>query len=114
MIKLKLELIFILNKIDLKNLNVLNQYNTRMKTEEFNDTTIVIGQNAKENWDIINFDCDHIWLHLNSFPSCYVIIKDNNPDEDVLAYAATLCKYNTKYRNLHLFSFETPIIDAKK
>lgn len=71
-----------------------------MKTEEFNDTTIVIGQNAKENWDIINFDCDHIWLHLNSFPSCHVIIKDNNPDEDVLAYAATLCKDNTKYKNL--------------
>ena len=100
MIKLKLEHIFILNKIDLKFLNILNQYNTIMKTEEFNDTTIVIGQNAKENWDIINFDCDHIWLHLNSYPSCHVIIKDNNPDEDVLAYAATLCKDNTKYRNL--------------
>ena len=71
-----------------------------MKTEEFNDTQIIIGQNAKENWNIINFNCDFIWLHLNSFPSCHVIIKDNNPDEEVLNYAAQLCKDNTKFKNL--------------
>jgi predicted ribosome quality control (RQC) complex YloA/Tae2 family protein len=71
-----------------------------MKIEEFNNTIIVVGQNAQENWDIINFNCDYIWLHLNSFPSCHVVIKDNNPDNNVLAYAATLCKNNTKYRNL--------------
>ena len=71
-----------------------------MKTEEFNDTQIIIGQNAEENWNIINFGCDFIWLHLNSFPSCHVIIKDNNPDEEVLNYAAQLCKDNTKFKNL--------------
>ena len=71
-----------------------------MKVEEFNDITIIIGQNAQENWDLINFDCDYIWLHLNSFPSCHVIIEDNNPEQEVLEYAAQLCKENTKYRNL--------------
>ena len=71
-----------------------------MKTEEFNDIQIIIGQNARENWDIINFGCDFIWLHLNSFPSCHVIIEDNDPDQEVLEYAAQLCKNNTKYRNL--------------
>lgn len=71
-----------------------------MKSEEFNDTQIIIGQNAQENWNIINFNCDFIWLHLNSFPSCHVIIKDNNPDEEVLNYAAQLCKDNTKFKNL--------------
>ena len=71
-----------------------------MKTEEFNDTQIIIGQNAQENWNIINFGCDFIWLHLNSFPSCHVIIEDNDPDQEVLEYAAQLCKNNTKYRNL--------------
>ena len=71
-----------------------------MKVEEINDITIIIGQNAQENWNLINFDCDYIWLHLNSFPSCHVIIKDNNPDQEVLEYAAQLCKDNTKYRNL--------------
>ena len=71
-----------------------------MKIEEFNDITIIIGQNAQENWNLINFDCDYIWLHLNSFPSCHVIIEDNNPEPEVLEYAAQLCKENTKYRNL--------------
>ena len=40
-----------------------------MKTEAFNDTQIIIGQRAQENWDIINFKSDYIWLHLHSFPS---------------------------------------------
>ena len=71
-----------------------------MKTEEFNDTQIIIGQNAEENWNIINFGCDFIWLHLNSFPSCHVIIQDESPDNETLQAAAELCKENTKYRNL--------------
>mgnify|MGYP000179469603 CR=1 FL=1 len=71
-----------------------------MKTEFYNGTEIIIGQNAKENWNMIDFNCDFIWLHLNSYPSCHVIIKDNNPDEEVLNYAAQLCKDNTKFKNL--------------
>jgi len=71
-----------------------------MKTEEFNEISIIIGQNAQENWDIIDFESEYIWLHLNSFPSCHVIIESINPSIDVLTYAATLCKNNTKYRNL--------------
>ena len=86
-----------------------------MKTKEFNDTQIIIGQNAKENWNIINFNCDFIWLHLNSFPSCHVIIKDNNPDEEALNYAANLCKYNTKYKNLkNLYVCYTKCNNLKK
>ena len=71
-----------------------------MKSEYYNDTKIIIGENAKDNWDIIDFESDNIWLHLNSFPSCHVVIKDNNPDDEVLNYAAALCKENTKYKNL--------------
>ena len=71
-----------------------------MKNVLYEDIVFEIGQNAKENWNIINFNCDFIWLHLNSFPSCHVIIKDNNPDEEVLNYAAQLCKDNTKFKNL--------------
>ena len=71
-----------------------------MKSEYYNDTKIIIGENAKDNWDIIDFESDNIWLHLNSFSSCHVIIEDNSPSEDVLNYAAKLCKENTKYRNL--------------
>lgn len=71
-----------------------------MKTDEYNNNKIIIGQTAEENWNIIDFECDYIWLHLNSFPSCHVIIENDNPDEDTLTYAAELCKNNTKYRNL--------------
>jgi predicted ribosome quality control (RQC) complex YloA/Tae2 family protein len=71
-----------------------------MKTEVFNDTTIIIGQNAQENWNIIDFNSGFIWLHLNSYPSCHVIIKDDNPSQETLMFAAELCKENTKYRNL--------------
>ena len=71
-----------------------------MKTVEYNNITIIIGQNAQENWDIIDFESSYIWLHLNSFPSCHVIIEDDDPDDDVLLYAAQLCKSNTKYKNL--------------
>ena len=71
-----------------------------MKTEKFNDITIIIGQNAQENWDMIDFNSNHIWLHLNSFPSCHVIIQQEEPEPEVITYAAELCKVNTKYRNL--------------
>ena len=79
---------------------MLFYYYYNMKTEVINDTIIVIGQNAQENWDLIDFDSDFIWLHLNSFPSCHVIIKDDVPDIDTLQIAAEICKENTKYRNL--------------
>ena len=71
-----------------------------MRSEVFNDTEIVIGQNAQENWDLIDFESDFIWLHLNSYPSCHVIIKDETPTNDTLQVAAEMCKENTKYRNL--------------
>jgi predicted ribosome quality control (RQC) complex YloA/Tae2 family protein len=71
-----------------------------MKTDEYNETTIVIGENAQENWDMIDFESNNIWFHLNSFPSCHVIIQDEAPDTETMMYAAELCKKNTKYRNL--------------
>jgi predicted ribosome quality control (RQC) complex YloA/Tae2 family protein len=71
-----------------------------MKTEFYNGTEIIIGQNVKENWNMIDFNSNFIWLHLNSYPSCHVIIKSENPDNMTLIVAAELCKENTKYRNL--------------
>ena len=71
-----------------------------MKEFEINDIVVVLGQCAQENWDIIDFESDFIWLHLNSFPSCHVIIQDESPDNETLQAAAELCKENTKYRNL--------------
>ena len=42
----------------------------------FDSFTIIIGKNAKNNWEILdNADDEDIWLHLDDLPSPYVIIK---------------------------------------
>jgi predicted ribosome quality control (RQC) complex YloA/Tae2 family protein len=61
---------------------------------------IVIGQNAQENWDIIReAEQNDIWFHVESQPSCHVIIKtDGNSKihKSIINYAAGLCKINSK------------------
>lgn len=65
-----------------------------------NNIVIKIGSNAKENWELVD-SCEHFtWLHLNSFPSCHVIIETINPSYEDIFIAAQLCKENTKYKNL--------------
>ncbi len=72
-----------------------------MKIEIFEETIIKVGQSAQENWDLIdNSNQNYIWLHLNSFPSCHIVIEDENPTTELLLEGARLCKDNTKYRNL--------------
>lgn len=76
-----------------------------MKIIEYNDISFVIGQSSKENWNILDvykkINDKYIWFHLNSFPSCYVImLSDNINNMDLLNYGAFLCKNNTKYRYL--------------
>jgi predicted ribosome quality control (RQC) complex YloA/Tae2 family protein len=71
-----------------------------MKEVVFNDTIIKVGANANENWLLVDSSSDYIWLHLNSFPSCHVVIESPIPTQEELLFAAELCKQNTKYRNL--------------
>lgn len=73
-----------------------------MKTVIINNLKCIIGGNAKENWDILSNSKDnHIFFHLSSFPSCYVICEtDNLPDIETIRQIALLCKQNTKYRNI--------------
>jgi len=63
--------------------------------------TIIIGKDAQDNWDIINESspCD-IWFHLNSFPSCHVIIRDCTPTQETIQMAAELCKEKSKYKHI--------------
>ena len=73
-----------------------------MKTfiDEETNIEIIIGQNAQENWDIIdNADQSEIWFHLDSFPSPHVIIKHTNPPKNIIYQAAFLCKDYSKYKN---------------
>ena len=61
----------------------------------------LIGKNAEDNWRIIKeSDGNWTWFHINSFPSCHVIIKDSDPSTENILEAARLCKYNTNYMNV--------------
>ena len=40
--------------------------------------TIEVGQNARENWDLIdNSDNNDLWFHLDEYPSAHVILSQN-------------------------------------
>ena len=71
-----------------------------MKEYIEDDIVIKVGDNAAENWKLLNTNPNFIWLHLDSFPSCHVIIESDNPTKDVILVAANLCKSHTKYKNL--------------
>ena len=66
-----------------------------------------IGNNAQENWKILDEAKEHhLFFHLSSFPSGYIILEiENNIDDffilnKILEKAALECKLNTKYKNL--------------
>lgn len=67
--------------------------------------TVLIGQNDKENWKIIDDSSQKdLWFHVSSLPSSHVILKTNNIDEkdigkQTLIHCAFLCKSNSKYSN---------------
>ena len=73
-----------------------------MKEIIYNNIKIKVGSNAAENWKILDESTDNnIFLHLKSFPSCYVIIEcEEYPSEETITEAAKICKNNTKYKNI--------------
>mgnify|MGYP001170289467 CR=1 FL=1 len=71
-----------------------------MKVIIIDDVSFKVGQNAQENWDLLNLDENYTWFHLKSFPSCHVIIEKEEPDNNEILKGAKLCLENTKYRNL--------------
>lgn len=67
---------------------------------------IVLGQNAKENWDLIdNSDLNDLWFHLDEYPSAHVVIfaqkifLENLKDypNQIITIAGNYCKSNSKY-----------------
>ena len=84
-----------------------------MKIIEFNNIKFLVGQNAKENWKILdeanNINQNYIWFHLDSFPSPYVIMmstindleKESNTVNDYINFGANLCKEYSKYKYLN-------------
>lgn len=82
-----------------------------MRQIEYENYIFYIGQNAKENWELLDkfykINDEYIWFHLNSFPSPYVIVnttindlsKNSNINE-VLLFGSQLCKHYSKYKFL--------------
>ena len=75
-----------------------------MKTIINSEKQCFVGSNAKENWNLLEeSNPTDILFHLHSFPSCYVILKNDNdefPNSNIIKEAAIICKTNTKYKNL--------------
>jgi len=70
----------------------------------FPNNLIRIGQNAKENDELVkNSKETDIWFHISGLPSCHVIIevsKDFPITKQMIYYCANLVKENTKYKNV--------------
>jgi hypothetical protein len=83
-----------------------------MKTNELNNIKYYVGQNARENWQILDtamsINNNYIWFHLNSFPSPYVIMYatiEQLEGNDIstnhyLQFGAELCREHSKYKFL--------------
>jgi len=73
-----------------------------MKIVFIENLKCIVGQNAKENWEIFStVNPEYLLFHLSSFPSCYVILEtDIDPSIDIIKLVAILCKQNTKYKNV--------------
>jgi len=76
-------------------------YYNKMKSIKVGDFTCKVGQNAKENWELLDNSNENFWFfHLTSFPSCYVIWENKGriPNDTVLEQLAKICIAHTKYR----------------
>jgi len=91
-----------------------------MREFELQEIKFYVGQNAKENWDLLDRakveNQNYIWFHLDSFPSPYVIMwstigdlekmikeadkLDNITIDQFINYGANLCKEYSKYKFL--------------
>ena len=69
-----------------------------MKTEQISLTNIlIIGQNAKDNHDIINnADPTDLWFHVYNFPSAHVILQPASKKVKLIYKAAVAAKSHSK------------------
>jgi predicted ribosome quality control (RQC) complex YloA/Tae2 family protein len=68
-----------------------------MKIHIHNGITYKVGQRDTENWAIIlAAEKDYYWVHLDKQPSAHVIVETDVLLPEDLAYAAVLCKKQTR------------------
>jgi predicted ribosome quality control (RQC) complex YloA/Tae2 family protein len=66
-----------------------------------------VGQNAKENFDLIDdSEADDIWFHISQLPSCHVVASipphkqyDKNIIKKIAIQGAVICKQFSKYKS---------------
>ena len=72
-----------------------------MKVFEYDGTSVKLGQNARENTQLVReSNPNHIWIHLESFPSGHVVIQCEEPSNEVLTYAMNICLEGTRQKNM--------------
>jgi len=75
-----------------------------MKEFIYEDYVIKIGENALDNWnliDIAKINPNNIWFHLDDYPSGHVICFVKNDEEinkNVILFCASLCKEHSKQK----------------
>ena len=69
-----------------------------MKTEQIsNQHILIIGQNVKENHEIIKqANSTDIWFHVSDYPSAHIILQPKTKDPKLIYYAAIQAKMRSK------------------
>lgn len=63
---------------------------------------ILIGNNDKENWEIIdNSEPDDLWFHLLDYPSCHIVaqLKKNISELEINYIAQLVREYSPRFKN---------------
>jgi len=69
-----------------------------MKTHQLTSQhLLIIGQNAKENHDIIkNSNPSDLWFHVSNYPSAHVILQPSSKKSKLIYQAALASKLRSK------------------
>jgi len=79
------------------------------------NTTFYIGENAKDNFNILSqAKQNDLWFHLSKCSSPFVILHGKQNKTNI-NYAALLCKMNSKYKHMKNISIDyLPVKYVKK
>lgn len=73
-----------------------------MKELEHDGNRILLGKDRSDNDRLLKDfgHTDYTFVHLKSFPSSHVVIMNNSPSDETIAFAAQACKQQSKYRRI--------------
>ncbi len=61
---------------------------------------ISIGENAKDNWNLIDSSCPNdIWFHTSDYPSSHVVVSAPIPKQ-VIIRCCCICKAHSKAKSI--------------